>query len=168
VAAAWRDLLCPVLISVGQRQAETGRMIEVEHLLSRSIQQALLSVARPAAAQTPQVLLACADEEQHTLAIEALAAALAEHGCPSRMLGARVPGQALADAVHRTGPAAVLVWSQTPHTGTTDQAHQLLDLHPRPIVIAAAGPGWPDDLPDGLDHPANLDDAIDLILHALT
>jgi hypothetical protein len=167
VTEAWHSLICPVLISVGERQAETGRLIEVEHLLSRAILEVLLGVPRPPVTSPPRVLLACANEEQHTLAVEALAAALAERGCPSRVLGARVPGQALADAVRRTGPAAVFVWSQTPDTGTDTQVRGLLDLRPRPIVLVAGGPGWPEYLPDGLDRPAGLDDAVDLILSAL-
>ncbi len=42
-----------------------------------------------------RILLACADEEQHSLPLEALAAALAAAGVPTRMLGARVPPRAL-------------------------------------------------------------------------
>ena len=57
----------------------------------------MLGVRAAAAAQRrPAILLACADEEQHSLPLEALAAALAETGVPSRLLGARVPPDALA------------------------------------------------------------------------
>jgi hypothetical protein len=59
--------------------------------------------------------------EQHSLPLYALAAALAELQVETRMLGARTPPQALADAVSRTGPAAVFVWSQTAATGDPAQ-----------------------------------------------
>ena len=47
------------------------------------------------ACRSPRTLLACADEEQHSLPLEALAAALAERGIGARLLGARVPPDAL-------------------------------------------------------------------------
>jgi hypothetical protein len=88
------------------------------------------------------VLLAAADEEQHTLPLEALAAALAEAGIPSRMLGARVPLEALTETVARTGPRAVVIWSQLPPTGNPAQLAQVLAAPHRPLLVAAAGPGW--------------------------
>jgi hypothetical protein len=167
VVATWESLLCPVLVGIGERHAATGRLVEVEHLLSQSISQVLAGVLRPRGGQPPRIVLACADEEQHSLPIEALAAALAEYGCAARLLGARLPAHALEDAVRRTGPACVVVWSHAPDTAGLYQLRLLLAARPRPLVIIAAGPGWPDDVPDGIERPADLPAALALTLTAV-
>ncbi|GGN80508.1 transcriptional regulator [Actinoplanes lobatus] len=143
VTFAWEHVMMPVLIGIGERYEATERFVEVEHLLSRSITEALSIVPRPSRELAPQVLLAAADEEQHTLPLEALAAALAESGVPSRLLGARVPPRALLDAVDRTGPTVVVLWSQVPATGDVIQLDRLLARPHPPFLIGAAGPGWP-------------------------
>jgi hypothetical protein len=164
VAAAWEQVIMPVLIGIGERYEATRRFIEVEHLISRSITEVLGAVPRPPSDRLPRVLLAAADEEQHTLALEALAAALAETGVPTRLLGARVPPQALGDAMARTGPAAVVVWSQTPRTGNPDQLRRLQTGPHPPLLVAAAGPGWsPRELPTGIRTLDSLPDAIRIV-----
>jgi hypothetical protein len=168
VIAAWEQVIMPVLIGIGERFESTRRFVEVEHLVSRSVTEVLGSVPRPSSDQSPRVLLAAADEEQHTLALEALAAALAEAGVASRLLGARVPPQALSDAIARTGPAAVVVWSQTPTTGDPEQLRRLLvGAHP-PLLVGAAGPGWPPqrELPAGVPALASLADATRIVTAA--
>ena len=84
------------------------------------------------------VLLACADEEMHSLPLFAVAAALSERRIATRVLGARVPRAALAAAIARTGPACVLVWSYTEGTGDASQLRDLPALRPAPVVLAAA------------------------------
>jgi DNA-binding transcriptional MerR regulator len=168
VARTWDELLRPVLVGVGERHASTKRLVDVEHLLSRTISDAFSGVPRPVAAQPPRVLLACSDDEQHSLPIEALAAALAERGCGTRVLGARVPPQALQAAVRRTGPAAVFVWSHAPATADPAQIMALLAIRPRPVVVAAVGPGWDDGrLPSGVARPAMLTEAVALALESV-
>jgi hypothetical protein len=165
VVRTWDELLRPVLVGVGLRHVATAALVEVEHLLSRCISESLTAVPRPRNGTSPRVLLACADEEQHSLALEALAAALAEHGRGARLLGARVPHRALGDAVHRTGPAAVVLWSQAAPTGDPGQLRIVLTARPRPVLVAAAGPGWADvDLPPGVEYPPDLGTALALTL----
>ena len=143
VVRAWQSVILPVLIGVGQRHATTQRFIDVEHLLSRTITETFAQHGRTHVnGAPPHVLLACADEEQHTLPMEALAAALAEHGVPTRLLGARVPPRALKDAVSRTGPTAVVVWSHARGTADPAQLTQLTTGSWRPVLVAGAGPGW--------------------------
>jgi DNA-binding transcriptional MerR regulator len=161
VVRTWDELLRPVLVGIGARHASTHRLIEVEHLLSRCVSEVLGAVPRPGPGTVPRILLACADEEQHSLPVEALAAALAERGVACRLLGARVPPRALHDAVRRTGPAGVLVWSQRPQTAAPEQLAPLVEGHGRPAVVAAAGPGWR-TVPAGVTRPASLDEALDL------
>jgi DNA-binding transcriptional MerR regulator len=164
VVSTWDDVVRPVLAGIGERHAATKRLIEVEHLFSRTTTEVLASVPRPRAGPPPsRILLACAEEEQHSLPLEAMAAALAENGLTSRLLGARVPVGALADAVERIGPAVVAVWSQTSDTGDTDQLRALLQGPRRPMLVIAGGPGWrADDLPDGVTQPASLAEAVRL------
>ena len=166
VVDTWDRLLRPVLVGIGERHAATAALIEVEHLISRCVSAAFAAVVAgcPApAGQPPRILLSCADEEQHSLPLEALAAALAEVGVNHRMLGARVPVTALLDAIDRTGPAAVVIWSHTRATGDPAQLSALLGAPRRPLLVIAAGPGWPaDSLPAGVVHPGGLAEAVSL------
>jgi DNA-binding transcriptional MerR regulator len=168
VIRAWEEVILPVLTGIGERFEATQKYIEVEHLLSRSITEAFSAVPRPPSSAAPKILLTAADEEQHTLPLEALAAALAESGVPVRLLGARVPMSALRDAVTRTGPAAVLIWSQMPETGVPAQLDHLLSGPNRPLLVAVAGPGWvKDDLPAEIPLLGNLTDAVRVLSSAL-
>ncbi|MEV4845185.1 MerR family transcriptional regulator [Micromonospora matsumotoense] len=166
VIATWEGLLRPVLTGIGERHVATAGLIDVEHLMSRCVSEAFAAVARSGRAAGPaRILLSCADEEQHTLPLEALAAALAAAGVAYRMLGARVPVAALVEAVNRTGPAAVVVWSHTRLTADPGQLSALLAVPRRPLLVLAAGPGWrADTLPAGVVRPVDLAEAVSLAL----
>ncbi|MFF0377630.1 MerR family transcriptional regulator [Actinoplanes missouriensis] len=167
VILAWIHVIMPVLIGIGERYEATARFIEVEHLLSRTVTEVLAAVPRPPRDREPRTLLAAADEEQHTLPLEALAAALAEQGVPTRLLGARVPSQALLDAVNRTGPVVVVLWSQLPGSGSVDQLERILAVPHPPLILAAAGPGWPvEGLPPTVTTLGDLANAVRLIVRA--
>jgi len=163
VVRAWDEVAMPVLVGIGERYAATKRFVEVEHLISRCVSEVLGSVPRPPASLPVRVLLAAADEEQHTLPLEALAAGLAQAGVPTRMLGARVPVPALDDAVTRTGPAAVVLWSQIPDTGDPTQLARVAAHPHRPLLVAAGGPGWADHLPPGVAQLTSLGEAVELV-----
>ncbi|WP_030491414.1 MerR family transcriptional regulator [Micromonospora chokoriensis] len=164
VVATWDGLLRPVLAGIGERHAATAGLIEVEHLVSRCVSEALAAASRAKVPTGPaRILLSCADEEQHTLPLEALAAALAEAGVSYRMLGARMPVPALVEAVNRTGPAAVVLWSHTRATADPAQLSALLAAPRRPLLVLAAGPGWrADTLPAGVVRPVDLAEAVSL------
>lgn len=164
VVSTWDTVVCPVLRGVGERHVRTQALVEVEHLLSRSVADALAAMRRPPGARATSVLLACTDEEQHSLPLEALAAALAERGIPSRLLGARVPRPALLAAVRRTGPRSIVLWSHVPQTADPDLLRDLLKVRPAPLTVAAAGPGWlATHLPAGVSAPATITEAIELV-----
>lgn len=168
VVAAWDTVLCPVLTAIGDRHAATGALIEVEHLISGCVSDVLGAVPRPDPTVPARIVLACADDEQHSLPLEALAAALAAAGVPARMLGARVPPAALAAAVRRTGPTAVVVWSHHPPTGDPAQLEGLLRKRHRPMVLAAAGPGWNTlSFPPGIFVPSTLTEALVMLTTAV-
>ncbi len=139
---AWEHLCRPALGRVEAEVVGTGRCIDVEHVLSWSIQAGLRRV-RPAPARAPgaaSVVLACAAGELHSLPLEALHAVLAaETGRAVRMLGQDVPVEALRDALDKTGAAAAVLWSQVPATA---QAAALRVACDRAATVIAAGPGW--------------------------
>jgi MerR family transcriptional regulator, light-induced transcriptional regulator len=166
---AWDNVLVPVLIAVGDKFAATGRCVEIEHLLSWSVLATLSAIAvRPGEAVNERpVLLACAPEEQHTLPLYALAAALAKRHAAARVLGARVPYPALVSAVRRLGPTAVFVWSQTPATGDPGPLAGLPAMRPA-ISVLAGGPGWDRrQMPAGILTPQTLTDAVAAIMTAV-
>jgi MerR family transcriptional regulator, light-induced transcriptional regulator len=164
----WDNLLVPVMAGIGERWKTTGAGIEVEHLLSSSVTASLVQFAhdvrQPINARP--VLLACADNELHALPLHAVAAGLAERRISSRLLGARVPADALAAAITRTGPAAVLVWSQIHDTGDLTQLTTIPEVRPAPVLLAA-GPGWHGDQPEGINKVDDLADAINRISAAV-
>ena len=160
VVATWEKLAVPVLVAVGERHAATGSCIDVEHLLSAELLTAFATLAGRLSepVNTRPVLLACADDEQHSLPLYALAAALAERRVGTRMLGARTPPAALAEAVARIGPAAAFIWSQIPDTADPAQFARLPRQRP-PLRLLVAGPGWPAP-PPGARQVATLAEAV--------
>jgi DNA-binding transcriptional MerR regulator len=160
VVATWEKLAVPVLVAIGERHAATGSCIDVEHLLSTQLLTALATSAGRLSepVNTRTVLLACADDEQHSLPLYALAAALAERRVGTRMLGARTPPAALAEAVARIGPAAAFIWSQIPDTADPAQFARLPRQRP-PLRLLVAGPGWPAP-PPGARQVATLPEAV--------
>jgi MerR family transcriptional regulator, light-induced transcriptional regulator len=168
VVATWDNVLRPVLVGIGKRHLVTRSLVDVEHLLSRTSSEVLGAVPRPASAITrARILLACTDEEQHSLPLEALAAALAQAGVACRMLGARVPPAALIDSVRRTGPAVIVLWAHTAETADVNQLRGLLVGPRRPLLALAGGPGWdPGSLPSDVLMPVSLSDAMRLAIAA--
>ncbi|MDP9846231.1 MerR family transcriptional regulator [Streptosporangium lutulentum] len=165
----WEELVLPVFEMICRRQAETGASIEVEHLFSERVLASLSRlIERPARpVNVRPVLLTCSEEEQHTLPIYALAAALTvDHHVETRMLGARTPHAALADAMRRLGPSAVFVWSQAPATGDPAPLASLPLLRPASHVIVG-GPGWWDELPPQVTRVTSFRDALTRIGAAL-
>jgi MerR family transcriptional regulator, light-induced transcriptional regulator len=168
VVAAWQDLLCPVLVAVGERWAATGEGVEVEHLLAEAATSVLRGVTNaPEPANGRPVLLAGTPGEQHTLPLSALAAALAEHGIGVRLLGGILPARALAAAVRRTGPAALLVWSHQVETADVTVLLRLPVLRP-PVCVLAGGVGWVGQpLPPRVTYAPSLTTAVALIGRAV-
>jgi DNA-binding transcriptional MerR regulator len=166
VVWTWDHLVVPVLVGIGQKWEQSGKAIDVEHVLSESIQSELSSrVNRVVPTSPTSVLLAGAPKELHVLPLWALAAGLAERHVAIRMLGARTPVEALGQAMRRTGPGAVMVWSQTAATGDPSVFVDLPDLRPEPLVLLG-GPGWwPEEAPRG-ERIDDLSEAITVLARA--
>ncbi|SDJ44718.1 MerR family transcriptional regulator [Streptomyces indicus] len=148
---AWQEVIMPCLQAVGRRWEDAGdRHVEIEHLLSWHVSSALRGAPlSPERSGSAAAVLACVPGEQHTLALEALAAALGEQGVAVRMFGGALPAPALEDAVRRIGPAAVVLWSQVrstanlplaAHVRTIDWGLRGARRHPQVLL---GGPGWP-------------------------
>lgn len=115
----------------------------------------------------PPVLLACAPEEQHTLPLHGLAAALAEVRVPLRLLGGRVPTEALLAAARRTGAAAVFLWRHDlaqPEAGPAELTELARLTHRRPArLLVVGGAGWRAALPSGARYAPDLASAVTLL-----
>ncbi|MEV5009450.1 MerR family transcriptional regulator [Streptomyces sp. NPDC056159] len=175
LTVAWEEVMVPTLRAVGRKWESSGdRYVEVEHLLSWQVSSTLRStplLLPRAAAQVdaPPVVLACAPGEQHSLPLEALNAALGERGVPTRMLGAAVPVEALIACVRRTGPTAVVLWSQARSTASVPLARHVADLEwgapgarRRPAVLPS-GPGWERRTCGGFPRCVGLRDAVETL-----
>ncbi|GAA2773686.1 MerR family transcriptional regulator [Nonomuraea dietziae] len=161
----WHQLVLPVFEAITRK--DLG--IDVEHLFSNQVLAALHPLVEPPRQDTPArpVLLACAEDEQHSLPIYALAAVLTvERAVQTRVLGARTPYSALADAMRRLGPAVVFVWSQQDSTGDPAPLAALPSLRPT-VRVVVGGPGWWDGLPRGVTRVSTLDAAVSQVMHAL-
>jgi MerR family transcriptional regulator, light-induced transcriptional regulator len=160
VVEAWEAVCRPALAIVDADQRNDPDCMDIEHALSWAMLGALHRVPRPPIAPgTGLVLLACVEAEHHTLPLAALAAALAGHRIPVRMLGAATPTQSLVRAVRASGPSALILWSQRTDTAGLPVLRALM---PFPIRLFTAGPGWPSGS-EGVEHLSNLPQA----LHAL-
>jgi hypothetical protein len=73
-----------------------------------------------------------------------------------------VPPAALKEAVRRTAPDTVVLWSQTPETAHRGQLDDVLAVRPAPKLVLAAGPGWR-DLPASVLAPSDLAEAVAMI-----
>jgi methanogenic corrinoid protein MtbC1 len=161
--ATWEELIRPVLVAVGDRWAETGRGVEIEHSFSAVVAGALAAhsarLARPRNGRP--VVLASVPEELHDLPLVALKAALSDEGIRSHVIGARTPPDALADAALRLGPPVVFLWSQM----RVSQVPDLPPMRPSPVVVVG-GPGW-DDLPDAVVRTGDLAEAVGAVRTAM-
>lgn len=167
----WNEVLRPVLVSIGVRWVRAG--VDVEHVLSEAIMDSLRAyrafLPRPVPGRP--VLLACAPEEQHTLPLHALAAALAEQRVPLRMLGGRVPSGAVATAARRTSAGAVFLWrhcldEQTGAVAEPDQLTELAGLtRSRPARrLVVGGSAWEKAaVPAGAAFAPDLETAVRLL-----
>ena len=163
VITTWEHVLRPVLAAAGAHWQATGSGVEVEHLLSDCITVALREVTGPTVTGARPVLLASGPGEQHALPLHAVAAALAERGTASRVLGASLPEDALCAAVCRTGAAGVFVWSQFSSTAAPAALADLPVTRP-PTAVVVGGPGWrAHELPGRVRLAADLPEAVALL-----
>jgi hypothetical protein len=140
VVDTWDLLIRPVFSAIEARQADGEGCIDVEHALSWAVSRSLQRLPITPADKSASIILACSEGETHTLALEALRAALGERGHGSLMLGADVPPAALVDAIQRTPrPTAVVLWAQSTNTANLAMTKAVTAARARLLV---GGPGW--------------------------
>ena len=147
----WTQVIAPVLVALGKIWEETGKGIDFEHTFTEIVQR-LLGESKSAIKEevnTRPVLLAAVGDELHSIAVHALAAALAERGVKSHMLGAFTPHEALQAAVERTVPPAIFLWASLKENGDTSYFRSLPSVRPAPRIVLG-GPGWDRDSCDGV------------------
>jgi len=100
-----RDVLLPYMHDLGERWSSGRVSVAQEHFTTNFFQARLLALARGwDRGLGPRVLLACAPNEQHTLALIVFGIALHELGWCVTYLGADTPIEALAEAAQITHP----------------------------------------------------------------
>jgi MerR family transcriptional regulator, light-induced transcriptional regulator len=158
VVTCWDRVVRPVFAAVAGRWAHSGESVEVEHLLHECVLAAMIA-ATPLLGPTRNlrpVLLSCAPEERHSLPLYVLRAALARREVGTQMFGAALPAEALAAAVRRTLPVAVVLWAQLPRCGDPSVFGHV----PPGAPVFGGGPGWA-SLPGNVERLAALGDAVD-------
>jgi DNA-binding transcriptional MerR regulator len=161
--AAWTTVFMPHLQAAGQLWEGTGGGAEREHLAAAAIQSALTRHAlRQSDRQSPVRMVAAATpNERHTLPLAALAAALAESGVTSCVLGT-LPPRALRAAVEDTAPAVLVLWARSRETRDSTELRNMAGRAP---AVFAAGPGWqPNRLPSTVTHLPDLSTAVESVL----
>jgi len=168
IISAWQEVFVPVLIQVGAAWEKSGKGIEVEHMLTEILKRVLRESTSEIVApvNTRPVLLASVGEELHSLALHALAAALAKRGIETHFLGARTPVEAISSMVSRFAPPAVFLWAQLPVNGDPKFVAALPAVRPAPRVIIG-GPGWNPDKCQNAHFVGSLALAVDEIALAV-
>jgi len=168
IISAWQEVFVPVLIQVGAAWEKSGKGIEVEHMLTEILKRVLRESTSEIVApvNSRPVLLASVGEELHSLALHALAAALAERGIETHFLGARTPVEAISSMVSRFAPPAVFLWAQLPVNGDPKFVSGIPSVRPAPRVIIG-GPGWNPDKCQNAHFVGSLTLAVDEIAMAV-
>jgi DNA-binding transcriptional MerR regulator len=163
VVPAWTDVFVPLLQALGTHWATTGEGVEREHLGAAAIRSALIRHtlnprSRPA---HPRMLAVACPDEQHTLPLDALAAALAELHVSSSVLGT-LPPAALHAAVRDLAPSVLVLWARSRAAAETGLLRSVISRVP---FVCAAGPGWERRrLPRAVTHLNDLPTAVDSVL----
>ncbi len=143
VVAAWDEVVRPVMSALAARWDQSGAGVEVSHLVEECVLAAVLR-ATPVVTSPRNhrpVLLACMPDERHNLPLYPLAAVLAQRGIGARQLGAALPSDALAVAVRRTAPSAVVLWAQLSRYADPGVVAALPRTRQQ-VRVFAGGPGW--------------------------
>ena len=141
VIATWQEIIVPLLVRIGNEWERTEQGVEVEHMVSEVVKKVLLAVEAQETRNPRPILLAAPSEEQHSLALYAVKAALAERCISSYFLGARTPHEAVARMVTRIAPPVIFLWALLSENGDPAFFRNLPKVRPAPRIIIG-GPGW--------------------------
>ena len=143
VIEGWHEVIVPTLIAIGEAWEESGQGIEIEHAFTEVLKKVFREriIECETTINPHPVILAAVGEEQHSLPLHALQAALGEIGIKVHFLGARTPIEALTATISRIAPPAVFLWALLPHNANPDFYRQLPAVRPAPRIVLG-GPGW--------------------------
>ena len=160
VIVSWSEVIVPLLFLIGDEWEKTQTGIEVEHLLTEILKAILREKSSMASepCNPRPVLLASVGEEAHSLALHALASALAEKNISTYFLGARTPLEALNGVITRSAPPAIFLWAQLPNNGDPRFYTDIPAIRPAPRVIIG-GPGWTVESDCPVAHVSDLSQA---------
>jgi DNA-binding transcriptional MerR regulator len=139
------QVVLPVLQEVGRQWAEGSCDVAHEHLLAGAVQNWLAAQRAEPTERRGPVVLACGPQDQHTLALEALAVLLADQGFDCRYLGARTPVASLVLAAQRPPARSVVVVSSLDASrAAAVTALEAVAALPVPLFYAGAAFRTPD------------------------
>jgi DNA-binding transcriptional MerR regulator len=144
VLTGWTEVVAPLMIGLGEAWARGDMGVEAEHLASECVLTELRHRVRYRTGRRPvtaSVLLASAADDQHSLPVIALAAALTERRINIKVLGGRTPTVALAAAIEQVAPRVVFLWSSLQATGHVPRLASAVGPDAR-LTLLLGGPGW--------------------------
>ena len=168
VQTSWSEVMVPLLVIVGNEWEASGKGVEVEHLLTEVLigilREQVEEIKKPVNARP--VLLASVGEEVHSLALHALAAALAERKIETYFLGTRTPLEALCAVITKSAPPAVFLWAQLSKNANPKYFNEIPSIRPMPRVVLG-GPGWNHEQCKEVTMVGDLSEAVSEIEHAV-
>jgi len=168
VEITWHEIIVPTLIAIGEAWQSSGKGIEIEHAFTEVLMKILRERAlnaKPPVNSNP-VILASIGEEQHSLPLHALEAALAEMGIRTHFLGARTPFDAIAATLPRIAPPAIFLWATFAQNARPEYFRDLPSIRPAPRILLG-GPGWAEDQCHGATVVLGIGNACDEIASAV-
>jgi MerR family transcriptional regulator, light-induced transcriptional regulator len=159
VVDSWNQLIRPAFAAIETEQQAGLGCIDVEHALSWTVARSLQRMPLTPRDGFASIILACTENETHTLALEALRAALGERGRPALMLGAAVPAAALLDALRRqTDRVTVVLWA---HDATTADVGMVKAATAKRARVMVGGQGWDSvTVPRSVERLGHLGEAV--------
>nr|WP_255446587.1 MerR family transcriptional regulator [Verrucosispora sp. SN26_14.1] len=142
VVHTWHTLAGPAFILISRARYSEARRALTRRVLARCLSEVFATVPRPRAGSPVRVLLVAIDERRDGVALDAVAAALAEDRIASVHLGAGLRPAALADVVGRSRPTVVVVWSHDRHCRGPEVLRTLADVSGWRPTVVIAGKGW--------------------------
>lgn len=168
VEVTWHEIIVPTLIAIGEAWQSSGKGIEIEHAFTEVLKKVLRERALNSKApiNSNPVILASIGEEQHSLPLHALEAALAEIGIRTYFLGARTPFEAIAATLPRIAPPAIFLWATFTQNARPEYFQELPNIRPAPRILLG-GPGWMPEQCHGATVVMGIGNACDEIASAV-
>ncbi|MFY1652921.1 MerR family transcriptional regulator [Solwaraspora sp. WMMB762] len=142
VAHTWHTLAGPAFILISRARYSEARRALTRRVLARCLSEVFATVPRPRSGSPVRVLLIAIGERRDCLALDAVAAALAEDGIASVHLGSGLRAATIADAVSRRRPTVVVLWSHSRHHRGPELLRTLADVSGYQPAVVIAGKGW--------------------------